>query len=117
MPGSERRIWEGKRLLRLDKKAFPVELLAFAFMCLVCTRDLRGVMGVDVLGEGLEELGELPCGLVAELGEFEYQTVTRSHVVGRLGGIGHCLSFRGEVYRAAAARRAVLRSGAEKTCR
>jgi hypothetical protein len=74
-------------------------------------------MGVDVLGEGLEELGELPCSLVAEFGEFQYQTVTRGHVVGRLGGVGHRLIFRGEDYRAAAARRAVLRSGAEKTCR
>ena len=64
-------------MLCFDEKALPVELLTFAFMCSVCTRDLRGVMGVDVLGKGLGELGELPGGFVAEFGKFEYQTVTR----------------------------------------
>jgi hypothetical protein len=51
-------------------------------------------MGVDVLGESLEELGELPGGLVGELGEVQDQTVTRGDIIGGVGGIGHRLSSR-----------------------
>ena len=89
MRGSERRVWEGKRLLRVDEEPFPVEPRTLAFMCLVGTQDLRGVMGVDVLGEGLEEFAELPSGLVGERWEFQDQTVARGHVVGGFCGIGN----------------------------
>jgi len=91
VPASERRVWEGKRLLSFGEKALSVELLAFVFMCSVCTRDLRRVVGVDVLDEGLEELGELPRSLITQFRDLQYQTVTRSHVIVRLGGVGHGL--------------------------
>jgi hypothetical protein len=60
--GSERWVGEGKRLLSFDEEPFPVELPTLALVCLVGAQDLLRVVGVDVLGEGLEELGELPPG-------------------------------------------------------
>lgn len=89
MRGSERRIGEGQRLLGFDEDPFPVEPRAVAFMCLEGTRDVRGVVGVDVLGEAVEELGQIPGGLIGEIWEFEDQAVARGHVIGWICGIGH----------------------------
>ena len=87
MRGSERRVGEGKRLLRFDEEPLPVESLTLAFVGPVCAQDLRGVMGVEVLGEGLEELGELPGSLVGQLGKLEDQIGPVCNVVGGLGGV------------------------------
>lgn len=53
-----------------------------AFARLARAQDLRRVVSVDVLGKSLEELGELPGSLVAELGQFQDQTGTLGDVVG-----------------------------------
>ena len=36
-----------------DEEALPVESLTLAFVGPVCAQDLRGVVGVEVLDEGL----------------------------------------------------------------
>jgi hypothetical protein len=71
----------------LNEEPFAIEPLTLAFVSAVCAQDLRCVMGVDALGESLEELGELPGDLVLEFGEVQDQTRPGGHVVGGLGGI------------------------------
>lgn len=39
-----------------------------------------------MLGEAVEELGQVPCGLIGEIWEFEDQAVARGHVVGGIKG-------------------------------
>lgn len=60
-----------------------------AFARLARAQDLRRGECVDVLGNSLEELGDLPGSLVAEPGQFQAQTGTLGDVVGRLCWLVH----------------------------
>lgn len=57
----------------LKVKLFVVAALMLAFARLARAQDVRRVVRIDVLGKAVEELGELPGGLVAERGQFEDQ--------------------------------------------
>src|SRR6185312_17064383 len=72
-PGSERRVVE-REWLRVGEALLPVEPFTLTRSSAVCAAELRRVMVLEALGEGVQELAELEGGFIREIGHLEDQT-------------------------------------------